>query len=96
MAPPKVGSLGATIRKQSIVPPVVPVLEETLRASTWNENFHRDYIPPQKDTTPQVKVPTNGKYPLATLEIPPSVSIEGDMLGNIVSMKFVDHHIKYE
>jgi hypothetical protein len=72
------------------------VFKETPRASDSQSIFHRDYIPPQKDTRPQVKVPKNGKYPLATPKIPPSVIVEGDMLGNIVALKFVDHDITDE
>jgi hypothetical protein len=60
------------------------------------ESFHRDYIPPRKDNVPQVKVPTDGKYPLETSPVPPGVSIEGDMLGKVVSLKFVDHDITDE
>jgi hypothetical protein len=33
---------------------------------------------------------------LATLEIPLGVIVEGNMLGNIVSLKFVDHDITDE
>jgi hypothetical protein len=33
---------------------------------------------------------------LVTLEIPSGVIIEGDMLGNIVALKFVDHDITDE
>jgi hypothetical protein len=55
-----------------------------------------DYIPPQKYIAPQVKVPTDGKYPLVTPEIPVGVIVEGDMLGNIVALKFAVHDITYE
>jgi hypothetical protein len=60
------------------------VVKETPGASASQANFHRDYIPPRKDNTPQVKVPADGKYPLVTPPIPPSVSVEGDMLGKVV------------
>jgi hypothetical protein len=62
-------------------------------ASNSQENFHRDYIPLRKDNVPQFKVPKDKKYPLATPTIPPSVSIEEDMIGNISTLKFVDHDI---
>jgi hypothetical protein len=55
--------------------------------------FHRDYIPLRKDNAPQVKAPTDAKYPLATLVLPPGVSIEGEMLEKVSAVKFVDHHI---
>jgi hypothetical protein len=42
---------------------------------------------------PQVKVTKDGKYPLSTPTVPPGVSIEGDMLGNVATLKFVDHDI---
>jgi hypothetical protein len=60
------------------------------------ENFLKEYKPLRKDNVPQVKIPTDGKYPLVTPPIPPSVSIEGDMLGNISSLKIVDHDIMDE
>jgi hypothetical protein len=56
-------------------------LKEIPGASSSQESFHKDYIPPRKDNAPQVKVPVDGKYPLETSPIPPGVSIEGDMLG---------------
>jgi hypothetical protein len=80
-------------RKQSKRPPVALVFEETPGALTLQQIFHRDYIPPRKETAPQVRVPTNGKYPLVTPGIPPGVIVEGDMLGKVVALKFVDHDI---
>jgi hypothetical protein len=74
-------------------PPLSPKVEEAPGASTLQEIFQRDYIPLQKDNAPSVKVPANGKYPLATTTIPPGVSVEGDMLGNITTLKFVDYDI---
>jgi hypothetical protein len=50
----------------------------------------------EKYIAPQVKVPADGKYPLATSKIPLGVIVEGDMLGKIVSLKFVDHDIMNE
>jgi len=43
------------------------------------------------DNAPPVNVPTNGKYPLPIAPVPPGVSSEGEMLGNIVGLKFMDH-----
>jgi len=41
---------------------------------------------------PQVKLTADGKYLLATLKIPPGLIVEGDMLGNIATLKFADHN----
>jgi hypothetical protein len=41
----------------------------------------------------QVKVPVDGKYPLETSLVPPGVIIEGDMLGKVDTLKFVDQNI---
>jgi hypothetical protein len=48
------------------------------------------------DNAPPINVPTNGKYPLGTSPVPPGVSIEGDMLGRLSSLKFMDHDITDE
>jgi hypothetical protein len=48
------------------------------------------------DNAPPIKVPANGKYPLETSPVPPGVSIEGDMLDKVVSLKFMDHDITDE
>jgi hypothetical protein len=56
-------------------PLVALVFEETPGASTSQERFHREYIPPRKYTTPQVRVSTDGKYPLVTPKIPPDVIV---------------------
>jgi hypothetical protein len=93
MAPPKVVAPLVATRNQSKKPPVV---EETLEVSASQAIFHRDYIPPRKDNEPKVKVPTDGKYPLVTSPIPPNISVEGDMIGNVVALKFVDHDIIYQ
>jgi len=52
-----------------------------------------DYIPPRKANAPHIRVPTYGKYPLATSPIPLGVSIEGDMLGKVVGLNFMVHDI---
>jgi hypothetical protein len=43
-----------------------------------------------------IQVPTNGKYPLPIAPVPPGVRIEGEMLGNIAGLKFMDHDITDE
>jgi hypothetical protein len=96
MAPTKVWAPKTATKKQSKCPSVAPKVEEIARDLDSQENFHRDYIPPRKDNAHQVKEPTDGKYPLATPTVPPSVSVEGDMLGKVVSLKFVDHDITDE
>jgi hypothetical protein len=96
LAPLKVGAPTVATCKQTKRPSVAPVFEETPRAWASQQSFHRDYIPPRKDTVPQFRVPTDGKYPSFMLDIPPGVIIEGDMLGNIVALKFVDHEIMDE
>jgi hypothetical protein len=52
-----------------------------------------DYIPPRKDNVPHVKVPADGKYLSATSPVPPSASVEGDILGKVVALNFLDHDI---
>jgi hypothetical protein len=54
----------------------------------------RDYIPPRKDIAPQVTLPKNDKYPLVTPEIPHGGIIEGDLMGKVVALNFLDHDIK--
>jgi hypothetical protein len=55
--------------------------------------FHRDYLPPRMDNAPHIHIPTNGKYPLPKMLVPPGVRMEEDMLGKIASLKFMDHDI---
>ena len=57
--------------------------------------FPKDYILLRKDTAPQVRLPEDSKYPLVTPDIPPDVIIEGDLMGKVVALKFLDHGIKY-
>jgi hypothetical protein len=64
-------------------------------ASTSQETFHRDYIPPRKYNAPHIKVPADGKYLLATSPIPLGVSI-GGMLDKLVTLNFLDHDITDE
>jgi hypothetical protein len=74
-------------------PSVTPEFEEMPRASASQSRFPRDYIPPRKDTAPQVRLPKDAKYPLVMPEIPPGVIIEGDLMGKVVALKFLDHDI---
>jgi hypothetical protein len=90
MEPPKVGAPGVVSRKQMKWSSMV---EETPQASASKPSFHIDYIPPRKDTTPQVWVAANGKYPVVTPEIPLAVIVKGDKLGKVATLKFVDHDI---
>jgi hypothetical protein len=62
-------------------------------ASSSQASFYKDYIPPRKYITLLIKVPTDGKYLLVTSLVSPGVSIEGDMLGKVVGLKFKDHII---
>jgi len=50
-------------------------------------------VPPRKPTPKQVRLPMEPKYNLVTLVIPPEVTVEGDMLGTIGSLKFSDHDL---
>jgi hypothetical protein len=95
MVLPKVGAPSTTTRKKSKRPTNAPKVEEIpgALASTSQEIFHMDYILPKKDNAPHVKVPIDGKYLMATSPIPPSVSVEGDMLNKVSTLKFVDHDI---
>jgi hypothetical protein len=45
------------------------------------------------DNVPSIPVHNNGKYMLPTSPVPPSVSIEGEMLRNIAGLNFLDHDI---
>jgi hypothetical protein len=67
------------------------VVEETHEASSSIEIFPRDYIPPRKPPIPEgVKYV---KYPLVESPIPEGVIVEGDMLGLIPTLKYVEHEI---
>jgi hypothetical protein len=65
-------------------------------ASASQSSFHKDYVPPRKDSMPPIKVLPYGKYSLETSPVPPSVSIEGDILVKVVELKFADHDITDE
>jgi hypothetical protein len=85
MAPPKTGEASSQQKKQHTRKTSIPVFKETLGASTSGPspiNFPKDYVPPRKPTTKQVKLPKELKYELVEPEIPPRVIIEEDMLGN--------------
>jgi hypothetical protein len=45
------------------------------------------------DDAPMIQVPANGKYPLSVAPVLVGVSSEGEMLGNISNLKFMDHDI---
>jgi hypothetical protein len=45
------------------------------------------------DNAPPSTVPTKGKYMLPTSPVPLGVSIEGDILGKVAGIKFMDHDI---
>ena len=98
MTPPKVGVPSTVARKQSKRPTVTPEVEEIPEASTFasQANFHKDYVPLRKYNVSQFKVPVDEKYPLETSLVPPSVIIEGDMLGKVSSLNFVYHNMKNE
>jgi hypothetical protein len=50
-------------------------------------------VPPRNPTTKQVRLPKEPKYDLVTPMIPPGVTVEGDMLGAVGSLKFSDHDL---
>jgi hypothetical protein len=88
MAPPKVGAPTVATQAKTKRPPVAPVFEETPRASTFTVKFSQGlYTTKKRHIAPQVRVPTDGKYPLVTPKIPPGVIVEGDMLGKIVCLE---------
>jgi hypothetical protein len=77
---------------------LVLVQEETPRAEASDpslRNFPRVYVPPRKPTKKLVRLPKEPKYDLITPVIPLGVSIEGDMLGAVGSLRFSNHDIEY-
>jgi len=51
------------------------------------------YFPPRNPTTKQVRPQKEPKYNLVTPVIPPGVIVEGDMLGLVGSLIFLDHDL---
>jgi hypothetical protein len=72
------------------------VVEETEEASSSTSIFPRDYIPSRKPSTKQVHLQKDAKYFLWSHLIPEGVIVEGDMLGLIPTLKYVDHDITDE
>jgi hypothetical protein len=94
MAPPKATkTLTSVLKKQRIQTVTTPVTEENLGASSSEPIFPRDYTPLRKDTTKPVNLQKDVKYPLMEPNIPHGVIVEGDMLGMIPQLKYVDHDI---
>ena len=56
-------------------------------------NFPRVYVPPRKPTTKQVRLTKEPKYDLVTLVIQSGVTVEGDMLGAVGNLQFLDHDL---
>jgi hypothetical protein len=56
-------------------------------------NFPRAYVLPRKLTTKQVILQKQVKYDMVTPVIPLGVTIEGDMLGEIESMRYSNHDL---
>jgi hypothetical protein len=97
MVPPKTGEASSQQKKQRTRKTSIPIFKETPEASTSGPslvNFSKDYVPPRKPTTKQVKLPKETKYELVEPEIPPGVIIEGDMLGTIGNLKYADHDLE--
>jgi hypothetical protein len=70
-----------------------PKAEETLRASSLELRFTRDYIPLRKDDAKPMTLKKDTKYPLVTPDIPYGVIIDEDMLGKVPQLKYVDQNI---
>jgi hypothetical protein len=70
-----------------------PVQEESPRAKTFDPiNFPRAYVPLRNPTTKQVTLQKEAKYDLVTSVIPPGVTVEGDMLGTVGSLRILDQN----
>jgi hypothetical protein len=72
------------------------VVEETQEASSSAKRFPRDYILPRNSLAEHVHLYKEVIYPLVDPLIPEGIIIEGDMLGLIPTLKYVDHDITDE
>jgi len=95
MTPPKVGGSSTVARKQSKKPMEILEIEEVVGVltTTPQENFHRDYLPPQRSDEPQVQHQANVKYLLSVAPVTTGVSSDEDLLGKIVNAEYMNHDI---
>jgi hypothetical protein len=68
------------------------VQEETIEAINL-VNFPRVYVPPRKSTIKQVRIQKETKYDMVTPMIPPSVTIEGELLHAIQKLRYSNHNL---
>ena len=60
-----------------------------------DEEVHNaiDYIMPRVDGAPKVKIPKSGKFPVPIPQIDSRVKEDGDLLGYVAVVKFVDYNL---
>ena len=63
-----------------------PELDEEVHNST-------DYIMPRVDGAPEVKIPKSGKFRVPIPQIDSRVKEDGDLLGYVAVVKFVDYNL---
>ena len=94
---PKAATTSTSIpNKVHFQPAMPPIVEETQESLCSTKQFPRDYIPSRKPSAKQVHLQKKARYPLVEPPIPEGVIVEGDMLGMIPALKYVDHEIKDE
>jgi hypothetical protein len=92
MAPPKAGATTSGSKKSHTKQATTPIQEETPEAFD-PVNFPRVYAPPRKPTTKQVRLHKEVKYDMVTPVILPGVTVKGDRLGVIGSLRFSDRDL---
>ena len=78
-----------TTRKKS----QAQVLEDS--SSEQEEELHMEtvYIVPWVEDTPEVTIPKGAKFPIPLPPIDPCVTKDGELLGYVPALKFIDYNL---
>jgi hypothetical protein len=92
MVPPKVRVSTSETKNPHTKKEATPVQEETPK--TFDPvNFPKAYVPP-KSVAKQVIIQKEVNYDMVTPMIPLRVTFEGDMLGLIGNLRYLDHDLE--
>ena len=94
--PPRVVKLGAPqVRQTPRMRIQAHIVEDSIPEQ--EEEFHTAivYIVPQVEDAPEVTIPKGAKYPIPLPPIDPRIKEDGELLGYVPVLKFIDYKLGY-
>ena len=94
--PPRVVKLSAPqVKQMPRMRSQAQIVEESSPEQEEEVHMAIVYIVPQVKDAPEVTIPKGAKFPIMLPSIDPCVKVDGELLGYVPALKFIDYNLGY-